>query len=211
MSLLSKAPALVLFALAAAPFAGCGSSNPHADTCSGLCQAALACVDPSRCVVADPAGTQEACIQTCEAGYAGLTPAESDLVTACLSCAINAASGKCVTAVSGSACDAACKSADASAAGEKFTQGLSAAPPSAASQCTNGMNLIGSTSCEGSGDPTSCTQSCCNGASCATPDVAVQCTTSSPAMCTCTFGKNTGKTFSSPQGCGVDLWTECNL
>jgi hypothetical protein len=39
----------------------------------------------------------------------------------------------------------------------------------------------------------------------------LQCDNASPANCTCTAGKNKGKTFQSPDGCTGDVWTECNL
>jgi hypothetical protein len=210
MSLRFKASALALFALAATPFAGCGgSSNPNAATCSGYCQALLACVDPSRCVLRDPAATHDACVQSCEAGYAGLTPAESDLVTACFSCQVQATGGKCLTDLPGNMCTSACFGTRPRLAQEKFLPGAAADATGPSSQCTNGMNAFGLGSCSTTGDATSCTESCCNAPSCTTPDVAVQCTMSSPAMCTCTAGKNTGKRFSSAQACS-DVWTACN-
>ena len=119
MSLLSKASALVLFALAALPFAACGSvsSTPNAASCSSFCQEALHCSSSTTCTLADPAGAQDACVSTCEAGYAAITPAEAALVTACLSCTVQAAAGAC--GASTTTCDAQCKGSSVDAAGQE--------------------------------------------------------------------------------------------
>jgi hypothetical protein len=77
------------------------------------------------------------------------------------------------------------------------------------------MSLLGGT-CFGAAPPNPCTFTCCNTYDvCSNPVAAATCTNST---CTCTAGKNKGKTFPSGSVCGdtpdggaVDIWNECNL
>jgi hypothetical protein len=226
MSLVSKAIVLVLFAVAA-PLAGCGSHDPiagapdggtpdagssRADICKVYCQEGLACVDPQTCTLAAPAAASSACASTCEAAYTALTPAQSLLMDACFSCINQAAAGKCPDILPQGTCDSVCNTDAANAAGEAWAGAFRAMPSTPATQCTNGMDALGGGSCAVSaGDPTKCEKSCCNHDACATPDVAIVCTGASLDMCTCTAGKNAGKTFQSSDGCSSDVWTLCNL
>src|SRR5690349_2276754 len=115
MSLISQASALVLFAFAALPFAACTGSvaSQNADNCSQFCKSGLACLDPKDCVLADPAGAEDACATACDTALAAVTSAQSALVDACLSCMTKAAGGMCFTKLPAGTCDSVCNSADA--------------------------------------------------------------------------------------------------
>jgi hypothetical protein len=211
MSIVSRAAALVFAGLVALPFAACGGTTAGGNgTCSSYCQVTVACADPTTCVLADPSGAQASCVSTCETGMAALTSSEQTLVDTCFACLTEAAGGKCFSNLPKGACDAQCNGAATTAAGNKWDAAVAAAPTPAAALCTNGMNAYGGSSCTGGGTDSSCTNTCCNGSSCTTADVAVECSGANLDMCTCTAGKNKGKTVSATS-CSGDLWTLCNL
>lgn len=211
MALRFKVPALVLFVFSAIPFAACGDSNPNAGTCSSYCALVVACDTPDKCTLADPGAAQQDCVTSCEAGFAALSTTDRAAFDPCIDCLLQAAGGMCPTALPGSTCNAQCDSAAANAAGDKFGKAADASATANMDLCTNGRVAFGATACTGSGDGTSCTSACCNGDTCSTPDVAFTCTGTSLDQCTCTAGKNKGKTFQGGASCGADPWNECNL
>jgi hypothetical protein len=216
MSNLSKVPALVLLALAAAPFAACGgsgSTGPTSSACSPFCQASLSCIDPSICTLSDPTGDQAACVSACEAGFAALSADEAALVTTCLDCVTPAVAAACPNSPSADTCSAECTSASMAAAGLKWQTANQIAAASAVGQCTDGHSLkqfgeyFGYGFCGGGGNPMACSLACCFGTSCATPQVGLSCT--GGTNCTCTAGKNAGMAVQAA-GCAADVWTLCN-
>jgi len=211
MSIVSRAAALVFIGLVALPFAACGGTTVSAgsSTCASYCQLTVGCNDPT-CVLADPSAAQAACASTCETGLTSLTSAEVALVEACLDCLTQATGGKCSANLPKGTCDAQCSSAATKAAGQKWEASTAATPTPAAGLCTNGMTAYGGSSCQGGGTDTSCTSTCCNGSSCTTPEVGLACTGANLDACTCTVGKNKGKTVSATS-CAGDVWTLCNL
>jgi hypothetical protein len=217
--------ALFLLVSAALPLASCGGgapqgsvdTSPFASTCASFCAGdRLACIDPAGCTLADAAGTQRACVGACEASFAALASDEAQVVTACYACkAQGVAAGQCQElAVS---CDLSqCLPLNLSfaAAEAQWAQVFTANPAYSAGQCTNGKNALGGASCKVSSSSGSgpCTATCCNGLNCTSAEVGLQCDGASPtANCTCTAGKNKGKTFQSSISCDADVWTECNL
>jgi hypothetical protein len=213
MSFRSGIPAFVLFVFSALPFAACssGDASPNAGTCSAYCTAGLACATPDTCVLSDPAGAQEACITSCEAGIASLSPTDRAAFDPCIACVTQAAAGMCLGNLPKGTCDAQCNTTAANTATDNFGKAAMASPATAMAECTNGKNALGSETCSGSGDSTSCSSTCCNGSSCSTPEVGFTCTGASLDMCTCTAGKNKGKAFQGKASCGSDPWTACNL
>ena len=213
MSIFFKASALVLFAFTALPFAACtgGTGGSTASgPCASYCQAIVDCSATTGCVFTDATSAEDACVSSCQTGLAALTAAESELVTTCFDCTFASADAGCPGSSPASTCATECNSAATTAAGNKWQAAVMAAPTTAA-QCTNGMDPLSGGSCSGGGDTTSCTSSCCNGSgACATPDVALECSGTNLETCTCTAGKNKGKTVQAT-ACSGDVWTLCNL
>jgi hypothetical protein len=214
MSTLSKASAFVLFALFAAcgGSAGTGAGAGSSAVCDTYCQGVATCANPSTCVLSDPSAFATACKKNCEAGFAMLPNADAAAVTECLSCMASAAGGKCVTTLPSGTCGAQCDTASSADAFNAWASAFASAPITSASACTNGNNLFAYGDCGSSvGGSGSCGVSCCVSPPCSTPDVAATCTGPNESMCTCTAGKNTGKTFTSSTGCAFEPWNECNL
>jgi hypothetical protein len=170
-------------------------------------------------MLAEPSATTSACATACESGVAALSASDANLVDACFHC-LGAAGNQCYASLQ-TQCQPVCDSGPISGASDNYGAALQALlkkgiPP--ALLCKNGMilfGIVGGGTCAVQPSTTGdCTDSCFNlGSSAgATPDVAVQC---SATLCTCTAGKNKGKTFpppASPVACGnLDPWDECNL
>jgi hypothetical protein len=85
--------------------------------------------------------------------------------------------------------------------------------------CTNGMSNLGGNCFLENGNPNPCNTTCCNSYDpCPNPVAAARCTQhdGGAETCTCTAGKNTGKTFTQQRmpgrDCGADdVWNICNL
>jgi hypothetical protein len=184
---------------------GCAGNDHH---CSTYCKDLLSCATPATCVLSDPSGAQSACETVCENGYDALTSAEVTLVDACFSCLTAAVpEGTCPTTLPTDTCKTACDSAATDAAGKKWATASAATPPDPAGVCTNGRNLFsGNETCSGGGTGTTCTLDCKDGST----EVGTSCDGS--GACTCTAGKNKGKTYTSASPCdGNDMWNKCNL
>lgn len=191
---------------------GTGSTTDHG--CSGYCKSLLACATPDICILVDPTGAQSACAASCDSAVGALTAAEQSLVDTCLACADQASGGQCLTMLPMGSCATECNGPGVDAAMNKWQKTVGNAPLNPAAACTNGVNALANQTCSGGGGGATCSTQCCNQTCGATPDVAADCTTpaSGPASCTCTAGKNKGKTF-TPTGdaCSVNVWNACNL
>ena len=187
-----------------------------AASCSGFCDNAVGCIDPAECVLVDPTGAKAACVANCAAGYAVLTTAEAAAVAGCIDCIVAATpTGACALDGDGAAaCKAKCDSDVIEAAGEKW---MDLAMPSGSvdptAVCTNGKNPFGSSACSAAGGGGSCDIECCNGDCSGAPTVGATCTPEfGAATCTCTAGKNKGKTYPTSDACSSDeVWNQCNL
>jgi hypothetical protein len=215
MSLFTRVSALLFVSLVAAiPFAGCSSGA--SSNCSHYCKSTLACATAQSCTFVDPGAAEDACVSLCEAGFNGLTGAETQAIDDCLSCAIQAnPNDQCISNLPKTTCETICGTKATTDALDKWLQNLGSAPPPPGGECTNGRDYFSTQSeCDFGGDGMSCSIQCCNGKCGATPDVGVTCDeTTSPGTCTCTNGKNKGKTF-TPAGDPCDAneaWNQCNL
>jgi hypothetical protein len=192
---------------------GTGGAAGHG--CGGYCKSILACATAATCVFADPAGAQSACAASCDDAVGALSAAEQGLVDTCLACANQATGGACFLTLPMGSCKTECDGADTDAAMKKWLDVVGNAPLDPAAACTNGVNALANQDCAAGGGGSTCSVQCCNQTCGATPDVAADCTTptSGPATCTCTEGKNKGKTFTpAGQACSsVDVWNACNL
>lgn len=200
---------------------GTGSTTPtgtttgtSADLCIDYCDSRLACVDPAECVLADAAGAKTVCETGCAKGLAVLSMAEHATLKTCLDCMFSkAAPGTCFEELPFDSCKAQCDSSAVDNAAEKWIEASVPPPGDTKGLCTNGKSIFEDISCTAGASETECSLECCNGSCGATPDVGVECQTpgSGPSSCTCTAGKNKGKTFQAPDPCGGDVWNQCNL
>lgn len=240
MNLSSRALALLVSSFTALSMAACGGSvegeggggsggssgtttsttsttaSTTAESCAGFCDYAVGCIDPAECVLVDPSGAKAACLANCAAGYAALTAAETAAVAGCIDCLVAVTPpGVCgFDSEEGAACKTKCDSNEVEAAGEKW---MDLAAPSGSvdptATCTNGKNPFGSSACSAAGGGGSCDIECCNGDCTGAPTVGATCTPEfGAATCTCTAGKNKGKTYPTTDACSSDeVWNQCNL
>lgn len=226
MNLSLRSLVFVVASVAALPFAACGGNvtgpggggaggeGAGSGMCAAYCASQLACLTPGQCVLVDAAAAKSTCEAACDKGLGVLDAAELTAFQGCFDCLFaNVGAGTCFENLPIGSCEAACNSDAVEAAGEKWED--ASEPPSGDTSglCTNGQDLFQGGECGASSDGTSCTLECCNGTCGAVPDVAVSCVPDGAATtCTCTAGKNKGKTYSSAEDCGSDeLWNQCNL
>jgi hypothetical protein len=194
---------------------GGGAPDGGQDLCSLFCATTLLCATQEKCTLVDPAAAASACTTACQHAAQPLTPAQVSTIAACYAC-LNALTPALCPRASFASCKSVCDDTAVNDAAYPFEQVLLKDPGAAALACTDGENLLLSHCSDGS-SAGSCTLSCCTTAGCASPDVEAQCTVpdSGPIPCTCTAGKNKGKTFevpNTPGFCGnLDVWPECNL
>jgi hypothetical protein len=203
--------------IASSTSSGAGGAVPDGgqDFCAQFCATTLLCGMQDKCTLADPAAAASGCSSACLNASKALTPAEVGTLAACFAC-LNAQTPALCPGVSFGPCKSVCDDTAVNQAANPFFNALQQAPGTAALACTDGENLLLSHCAEGS-SASSCTLSCSNSTTSTSPDVAAQCTVpdAGPIPCTCTAGKNKGKTFSvpsTPEFCGsIEVWVECNL
>jgi hypothetical protein len=196
---------------------GAGGAVPDGgqDLCASFCATSLLCGTQDKCTLADPAAAASGCSGACLNVSKALPPAEVSTLAACYAC-LNAQTPALCPKASFGACKNLCDDTAVNQAGDAFFQALQQAPGTASVVCTDGENLL-LNHCAEASSLTSCTLSCSNNGNTASPDVEAQCTVpdAGPIPCTCTAGKNKGKTFSvpnAPEFCSnLDVWFECNL
>jgi hypothetical protein len=196
---------------------GTGGAAPRdgQDLCSQLCATTFLCGTQGHCTFTDPAAAASACTAACQGAAQALTAAEVSTLLACYAC-LNAQTPALCPAASFGPCKSVCDDTAVNDAGYVFNNALQKEPSAAALTCTDGENLLLSHCSEGS-SVGACGVSCCQVAGCASPDVSAQCTYSDagPIQCSCTAGKDKGKTFevpNTPDRCGgIDVFSECNL
>lgn len=212
--------ARILFAvsipiIAALSAPGCGGGAAAA--CEGFCESSLACAGADLCVLVDPDAAMNACKDKCSAGFAALSEVEAQEAQGCFLCISEAAQGGCFYAIAGTQlCDQECGTQAVIDATTKWREASKKLDPLPDGACTNGRNYLEGGRCQRTASIGGCNIECCNGDCGPVPDVSATCdTTMTPVLCTCTEGKNKGKTLSSIDLCSIeelfDLWNVCNL
>jgi hypothetical protein len=185
------------------------------DFCSLFCATTFVCGVADNCTLPDSAAAASGCAAACQDASKTLSSGQVSTLAACYAC-LNAQIPALCPETSFGPCKNICDDPPVNQAGDAFLSALLNEPGTAALNCTDGENLV-LRQCSQSSSPGSCSLTCCDTRGCVTPDVAVQCTVpdSGPIPCTCTAGKNKGKTFevanTSAQCGNINAWLECNL